>query len=230
MAVQALADSYRLTGNEGLLKTIKTGTERIIKGQLAGGGYFYYYKTGVTREDLSIFSWNYQALVAVKKAGIEVNDLDLAFKRSDTFLKTMAARDFPYTTLTNKPGKLSMRAAGVYGMQVSGQTNDKKYKEHIKNISEKDLKEIAWGNQSIYSWYYGTNAMFNEGGSKWKKWNKKVSSLLIKNQSKTGYWEFKVGHLSTLKETEKKVYTTALATLTLTVYYRYPQGYKVDKN
>ena len=76
---------------------------------------------------------------------------------------------------------------------------------------------------NFYYWYYGTNAMFQAGGSNWKKWNKVMKKVLLANQRKSGAekgsWDTK-GEWSPIGG---RVYTTALSALCLQVYYRYPR-------
>jgi hypothetical protein len=75
----------------------------------------------------------------------------------------------------------------------------------------------------VYTYYNGTLAMFQAGGPNWKQWNDVVRDTLIVQQcpadqecrrgswDPTGRWGPEGG----------RVYSTALAVLTLEVYYRY---------
>ena len=72
-----------------------------------------------------------------------------------------------------------------------------------------------------YYWYYATQALFQYGGQKWKKWNTAVKKALLDNQrvgqcadgswDPVGKWDMVGGRVS----------STALNCLTLEVYYRY---------
>ena len=74
-----------------------------------------------------------------------------------------------------------------------------------------------------YTFYNGTLAMFQAGGQPWKRWNDVVRDTLVDRQcgedegcrrgswDPTGRWSPEGG----------RVYSTALAVLTLEVYYRY---------
>lgn len=74
---------------------------------------------------------------------------------------------------------------------------------------------------NLYYWYYGTLAMYHAGGPDWKKWNTELKRTLLPLQIRTsdeagswpanGVWG---GYGGT-------VYSTAMATLSLEVYYRY---------
>ena len=95
---------------------------------------------------------------------------------------------------------------------------------------------VAYVNQSLpeetrinyYYWYYGTMAMYQVGGEPWKQWNDRLTSILVARQIQSGddrgawpadgMWAGYGG----------KVYTTALSTLCLEVYYRYMPVYEAS--
>ena len=78
------------------------------------------------------------------------------------------------------------------------------------------------GSCDMYYWYYGTFAMNQWGGKHWKAWKKAIERALLKNQHQgkdnfTGSWD-PVGPWG--KE-GGRVYSTAICTLILEVYFRY---------
>ena len=66
--------------------------------------------------------------------------------------------------------------------------------------------------------------MFQKGGDHWKSWNSKFQDVLKQNQAPEGFWD-NPGHShaeGVLPDQESfRVYNTCLASLILTVYYRY---------
>jgi hypothetical protein len=72
-----------------------------------------------------------------------------------------------------------------------------------------------------YYWYYGTMAMFQHGGDAWETWNGAQRDLIIRLQEtrgpNAGSWDPK-GKWAGIGG---RIYSTALATLCLEVYYRY---------
>ena len=69
--------------------------------------------------------------------------------------------------------------------------------------------------------YYGSLALMQIQGDPWRQWNTQTSALLVALQERNGDF---AGSFSTDSEWGSRggrVYTTALATLTLEVYYRY---------
>jgi len=77
------------------------------------------------------------------------------------------------------------------------------------------------GEYNLYYWYYGTLAMFQLQGEHWRRWNEALQAALLDRQVKDGpragswdpddLWGCHGG----------RVYATALAALSLEVYYRY---------
>jgi hypothetical protein len=75
---------------------------------------------------------------------------------------------------------------------------------------------------NLYYWYYGSYAMFQFGGSLWKKWNEGMQAALLSTQRKgeideDGSWD----PIDEWGIAGGRVYATALGALTLEVYYRY---------
>jgi hypothetical protein len=89
-------------------------------------------------------------------------------------------------------------------------------------------KGSAVGDYGFYYWYYGTLAMFQQGGPSWKAWNKVMKKMLLRRQYTTGK---KDGSRNDVHGSWKpvswadrcggRVMTTAMGAMTLEVYYRY---------
>ena len=73
----------------------------------------------------------------------------------------------------------------------------------------------------FYYWYYGTLALYQHGGPTWSAWNESLKATLVDDQVKsgedvgswrpTGMYAMRAGRIA----------STAMATLSLEVYYRY---------
>jgi hypothetical protein len=80
--------------------------------------------------------------------------------------------------------------------------------------------------RDIYYRYYATLALFHAGGPAWQTWNAKCRDYLISTQARTGHevgsWHFdhRFGNEG------GRLYSTAMATMTLEVYYRYSPLYQ----
>ncbi len=88
-----------------------------------------------------------------------------------------------------------------------------------KQLPTWDEKE---GTIDYYYWYYGSYSMFQMAGQDWDKWQVKMLDAVVKTQRQdgceTGSWDPQFdpwGHRG------GRVYSTAIMTLCLEVYYRY---------
>jgi len=77
---------------------------------------------------------------------------------------------------------------------------------------------------NFYYWYYGTYAMFQVGGSKWKEWNDSMQQALLPNQRKGGCEDGSWDPVSEWSLAGGRVYSTAINALTLEIYYRYERA------
>ncbi|MCH2206940.1 MAG: hypothetical protein MK132_13870, partial [Lentisphaerales bacterium] len=228
----ALAEAYAMTGVYMLEEAMNKNIRLVIDGMQKGGSYHYGYNLNENeKQDLSVAGWNYQALKAAYGAGCEEKGLVDAIHRALGWLKKNAGdsndgNGFPYDgTKPVVKSKSTMRAVGVLCMQLFGEGQDPALKDEIKKIADTDYEKLHWKNapkESLYSWYYATQAMFQNGGNNWKKWNKRFQRELTANQHPEGYWEHPSDfHSRTMDDLSAKVYATTLCALQLTVYYRY---------
>ena len=83
---------------------------------------------------------------------------------------------------------------------------------------------------NLYYWYYGTLAMYQHGGDAWYRWNAQVRDAVVRRQRDRGHsagsWDPDV---SPYGAKGGRVYCTALAALSLEVYYRYLRLYDEPK-
>ncbi|HEU5117829.1 MAG TPA: hypothetical protein VFT74_14475, partial [Isosphaeraceae bacterium] len=81
---------------------------------------------------------------------------------------------------------------------------------------------------NLYYWYYGTLSMYQHGGPSWTRWNERVRDQLVRRQVRGGHADGS-WHPAECRDPYDKlggrIYCTALAALTLEVYYRYLRLY-----
>jgi hypothetical protein len=234
----AISEGFGLTKIMALKEAMEKGIQVIIDGQQPGGGYDYGYAKK-ERWDLSVAGWQYQAMKAAKMAGSTNPRLDDAIALSIKFLRTTAHQPnagFGYASPSSSP---SMTGAGTLCLQLLGKPDSPEVRSALKwmNESKSSVFDVNWarddaapeadkgkrerGKNPVYAWYYITQAKFQKGESDWKEWNPKFTTALVRNQiveGKLGHWEG--------GDHGAKVYTTALCTLMLEVYYRYLPTFK----
>ncbi|MFH1998386.1 MAG: prenyltransferase/squalene oxidase repeat-containing protein [Planctomycetota bacterium] len=105
-------------------------------------------------------------------------------------------------------------------------------KEALEKGAELLLGKLPeWSRQSkgmgspvdYYYWYYGSYAMYQMGGRYWRMWKDKMISAVVENQitdpgNEMGSWDPQVDPWG---DSGGRVYSTALCTLCLEVFYRY---------
>lgn len=81
---------------------------------------------------------------------------------------------------------------------------------------------------NLYYWYYATLAMYQHGGPTWNRWNDRLRDQLVRRQVRGGHADGSWDPADCQDQYDLRggrVYTTALAALTLEVYYRYLRLY-----
>ena len=83
------------------------------------------------------------------------------------------------------------------------------------------------GQFNLYYLYYGTLALYQHGGDAWTRWNAQVRDEILRRQRPSGHaagsWDPDESQYGTHGG---RIYCTALATLSLEVYYRYLRLYE----
>ena len=114
----------------------------------------------------------------------------------------------------------AMAAEGAFCRILLGQHFTDAQREEITGYLLKNLPGKT--PDDYYYWYYASLALRQLQGEAWAAWNPHMRDTLVKLQQKAGAldgsWDFdKTRH----GNRAGRVYSTAIATLTLEVYYRY---------
>ena len=83
------------------------------------------------------------------------------------------------------------------------------------------------GRDNLYYWYYGTMAMYHLQGDHWRQWNEALQRTLIARQRRSGTLAGSWDPTTVWGGYGGRIYTTAMATLCLEVYYRFLPLYSV---
>ena len=222
IATYAMCEAYGMTRVPALKPVMEKAVQVILNGQQKGGGWDYRYgKSG--RRDTSVAGWQIQALKAALIAGAENPGIEEALARAADDLKS--ARDprtgrFHYSDPKSQTSE-SITGVAVLCLELIGQGDSKEARHGLSALTRALCKWEAAPEWAMYGWYYITQAKFHEGGPEWKGWNSQFARAFTKSQNKDGSW-------TAPKEDEQKygpAYSTALAALTLQVYYRFLPTY-----
>ena len=221
IATYAICEAYGLTRIPTLKDVMEKAVSVVLNGQQAGGGWDYRYSKGA-RRDTSVCGWQIQALKSAFIAGSENPKIHDALERAATDLKSVQneAGLFGYTDRGG--GKVSCTGIAVLCLKLIGHSKDREVDKGMEALRTLDCDFRQPINWAYYTWYYVTQAKFHQGGSTWQSWNQKFAREYVKNQADDGHWD----PLENEEKSPGLVYTTALAALTLQVYYRFLPTYK----
>ncbi|WP_435021229.1 prenyltransferase/squalene oxidase repeat-containing protein [Tundrisphaera sp. TA3] len=225
MATLALAEAHALTGDSRLREAAEKGVGFLVRSRASDGLAWRYTPGERPMGDTSILGWAVMALRTGRVIGVTIPASIQPGVQA--WLKKVAggtdgglARYQPGTEVDPTMTAEAWACRQFLGFGGPGAASDEAAAYLLRNGPAK-------GPYNIYYWYYGTLAMFQRGGEDWKAWNGQVRDRIVARQEtlghKAGSWESdKTQHGSR----GGRIYGTALATLTLEVYYRYLRLYE----
>ncbi len=236
LATFAMAEAYAMTKDETRSEFLKIPLQRAVaftlECQLEDGGWRYM-KLQLDGGDMSIFGWQLMSLKSAQAAGLdiplEVRQKMILFLQNRGIGKAgglAAYRLFQQMPEANRYPSVAMTAESLFCKQMLGIK-----REHPSCTEAVDFilaNPPMRSKADLYSWYYSTLALYQYGGEPWEKWNVRMRDLLINEQTTTGpdagSWEPR----DRWGDVGGRIYSTAFATLTLEVYYRYLPLYRLS--
>jgi len=197
----------------------------IEKNQHTDGGWRYTNKL-TARSDTSVTGWQVLALKSAKEAGIAVSSKCVDGVRR-FFLSRETGEDGRTGYDGRHPNTEATTGVGMLAKQFLLSEPDAPLvgdaAEFLAGYAESkwaaDLPQNA--QNDYYLWYNCTLGMFQVGGELWDRWNTVVRDKLTGLQRHGGCEDGSWNPDSRWSKTGGRVYSTALAVLTLEVYYRY---------
>ena len=184
--------------------------------------------------DVSMFGWQLMSLKSAEIAGVSVPAR--VRERMNTFLNTVRQGQhgglFGYRRNVVTAGVSSvkvsptMTAEALFCQQMLGYPRDSASNRESVTYLMKNTPRLSELN--YYYWYYGTLAMYQHGGRPWQDWNAVVRDTLISQQVTTGPTAGSWEPNDEWGRYGGRLYSTALATLTLEVYYRLLPLYRMN--
>jgi hypothetical protein len=255
LATLALGEYFALTHDNLVRSPLENAVGRLVADQQQLGGWDYSRAPGSGRNDTSISAWVVQALHACAAAGIEVPRETLvraalhfsgATERDG---RVRYADAEPGVSLDDRlrpvfrygPGML---AAGLTCEQLLGWRLDAPTPLRQRALVLADLPSAgkargrdATGLHNEYYWYYGTLAMFQRGRTDWEEWNARLRDAILPLQERAtvaggrhkhhtyGSWPAYGANWGVFGRMGGRIYTTAICTLTLEIYYRHTPAF-----
>jgi biopolymer transport protein ExbD len=223
----ALAEAY------GMSRVARTGVAAqnavdysIDVHQAEYSGWRYKPKTPA---DTSVMGWFVMQLKSAKVAGLRVDGK--TFQSATDFIDRCTKEGRLVSYQPERSATPTMTAVGMACRQFMGWKRDNQVLQTGADYLMYHLPKWEGGGCDFYYWYYGTLAIFQTGGHRWKRWNASLRDMLIERQRRgvpalDGSWD----PVGAWCEKGGRVYSTAMGALCLEVYYRYLPLYKLTDN
>jgi hypothetical protein len=242
MATLALSEAYALSGDPKLEGPVERAVGFLAEAQYPGQMGWRYATSGEIRRtpsddgrgwdyqphppigDTSVLGWVVMVLKSASEVGVEVPSSAVQSARGwlDRVEAGTAGGLARYQP-ARPPDPVMTAEAWVcrqfLGIGGPGATSDEAAAFLLENPPTAETF-------NAYYWYYATLAMYQGGGPSWGRWNASVRDTLVGLQRREGHkagsWDPDPTRYGTHGG---RVYATALATLSLEVYYRYLRLY-----
>lgn len=224
MASLALNEAYAVTGDPRLLPFVERAVAYTLSSQHKSTGGWRYQPGDPG--DMSQFGWQVMSLVSAQFAGQEIPELNrggmVRFIRSAATGRNLGLSGYR----PNEHASVTMTAESLLcRLLLRTDIEPAQVDEAIEYLLQ-DMPSD--GKANLYYWYYGTLALFQIQGEPWQHWNERMQEQLIRRQVAEGEQAGSWSPDTMWGGYGGRVYSTALATLCLEVYYRYLPIYGVD--
>lgn len=215
IATIALAEAFAMTGDEQLRKPLVEARRYLIAAQNRRGGWRY---APGEAGDVLVTGWQIMALKALDQAGI-ATPLSV-YERADTFLLSCSDDygKFKYLPRNRKAEPSPTAVALLSRMYMGINRDDPNLQRGCSYLLGRGVDKT-----DIYFDFYTTLTLHHVQHELWEDWNKQMRDYLVKTQEVAGHqagsWHFNDKHGS--GAVGGRLYTTAMAAMTLEVYYRY---------
>lgn len=223
IATLALSEAYAMTGDERLKNAVTKAINYTVRSQHSGGGWRY--RPG-DAGDLSQFGWQVMSLKSAEMAGLPIPAETRT--RMGRFLHSCSSGEHRGLA-SYRPGDRTTRTMTAEALCcrifLSAEDSQATQSEASKFVMEEvPTRESV----NLYYWYYGTVAMFQRQGEDWDRWNGAMQRELLARQRHDGKLVGSWDPDNLWGNYGGRVYSTAMATLCLEVYYRYLPLYGGD--
>jgi hypothetical protein len=223
IATLALTEAYAMTRDKQWREPAELAVKFIVSAQFDDGGWRYAPKfESPAAGDMTVSGWQITALKSATLAGIDV-PYEVWMKIND-FLDAIqddGGATYLYLHGDNR-GTPATTAIGLLCRMINGWPRDHK---PLQRGAAKLGDQLPRRNIMYFN-YYASQVLHHVGGPNWEKWNPKMREYLLETQATDGHevgsWYFSESHSTP----GGRLYTTAMATMTLEVYYRYMPLYK----
>ena len=213
IATIALSEAYIMTRDTSLVQPISLARDYIETAQHKKGGWRY---VPGSIGDMTVTGWQVMALRSCERAGFQTGEL--TWERAREFVGALGNSDGRFGYQSPDAQTPTTTAVGLLSKMYLGAALEDDQVELGAQylIREKPSKTDMYFN------YYATLVLHHRSDEDWPKWNVELRDYLINTQENgnshsAGSWYFADQHGAV----GGRLYTTAMAVMTLEVYYRY---------
>lgn len=216
IASLAVCEAYAMTGDDRLKEAVQKAIHYTTTAQHAGGGWRYQPNDP---GDMSQFGWQLMSLKSAEMSGIKIPDE----------VRTRMAKFLRSCSLGNQRGLAGYRPGDRPTRTMTAEALACRIFLGAENSEGTQAEAAAYileelpssGTPNYYYWYYGSVSLFQRQGSDWQQWNQAMTSQILSRQRPDGPGRGSWDPTEMWGGYGGRVYTTAMATLCLEVYYRY---------
>jgi len=204
---------------------------RFIQQQQHDDGGWRYTADKTLPSDTSISSWQVLALWTAREAGIQVDEACLA-KAVAFYQRCETGQDGRTAYMAGRGvGTDATTGAGLWVHLFLQPQPDSQFVQAAASYLA-GFAEKTWGNaetrpkyHDFYLWHHCSLPLAQVGGASWDRWNRLVRGALVELQQTEGCargsWDPETSMYGRGAGGGGRIYTTAMAVLTLEAYYRF---------
>ncbi|MCE5269024.1 MAG: hypothetical protein LLG00_14200 [Planctomycetaceae bacterium] len=217
IATCALSEAYGMTHDGRLHDPLRRAIAYTLAAQdPIGGGWRYRPRDS---GDTSQLGWQLMALKSAELAGIPIPDATrqgvVRYLRSVSSGQSGGRASY-------RPGEQATRSMSAEALVCWQFLGLPRHHPACDEAGDFILGELpSEGQSNVYYWYYATLAMYQLQGVHWQRWNESLRSTVVNRQVKSGPLAGSWNTDDLWGGYGGRVYTTALSTLILEVYYRF---------
>lgn len=228
IATLALCEAYALTAEPRLRPAVERAVSFLVRARSTDGQAWRYAPSDPYGGDTSLLGWAILVLKSAREIGLDVPSdvragaLKWLDRVADGEARGLAfyrpGEGYPVTPTMTAEAWVCRQFLGVGG---PGAASDEAASYLLAHGPDRDPF-------NLYYWYYGTLALYQHGGPSWTQWNDRVRDQIVRRQVRTGHADGSWDPADCRDQYDRRggrIYTTALAALTLEVYYRYLRLY-----
>jgi hypothetical protein len=227
MATLAVCEALAMTGDPQLRPCVERAVRYTLDAQdpTTGG---WRYQPGDRDGDMSQFGWQVMALKSAEMAGIatpsQTRSGMLRFLRSVSQGQHRGLASYRPNASVSRTMTAEALACRYF---LNVQQDYRSINEATLFLSQ-ERPGSSPGKPNLYYWYYATLALRQSESEAWRRWNSSLQQALLSSQDTSGDLAGSWSPDTVWGSYGGRVYSTALATLCLEVYYRYLPVYQVD--